>query len=689
MRKDNRRPLWQVLCIYAAIAVSLCAVLYFVGEYYILPQAKQGEFYYHSVNAANADAVFVPQDSFHLEQTFEAKDSIFGYEIALCFPSDKQAEREKRIESSSRRKTQEKLTISLLDSEKNIIDHYELTDEEIDFALTHERIYRYYYGNPIMGNVRGQTYTLSIDGEFQKNTGVGFYISDRDYYQAGALQTEEAEDGHDLCFLVSSYSYTMIRLLFLAFSIGLLAAFTIIYFCAYVFRCKKHILFFVTVIIMGMGYSVIMSPYSVTDEERHFHTAYRVSNYLTFTEESTDDPGEELYIRACDTDNSDIMLDIYGRYFIPSVNSYAAMVNDVLDTGNHNMDMVLLKSERVSGNYICYLMSGLGIAIGRTLNLGFTLTFYLGRMMNLLWFAIMGSLAVKKLPFGKNVLFGISLMPLMLQQAASYSYDSVTAAFSFYFIAACLDISYRKEKIRFAEVLQLLICVIVFASVRGGVLLFLLPLLILLFQNPQLSKKQKWLAVGGTVITAGIAFVVLNIWRFNTGDATAVTDTVPSYGLDYIFKDTKGFIELLMNTYFQEKERWFYSLFGSYMSWVSLEVEKTFALVFAALLFVASIRGSSALETQMRNRDKFVFALIVVLLTIGFLAAGFLWTQPDSPYITGVETRYILTVMPLILLLLRNRTLVCKKDITAFLTTAFILTNILYLVDLFKVILLA
>ena len=44
--------------------------------------------------------------------------------------------------------------------------------------------------------------------------------------------------------------------------------------------------------------------------------------------------------------------------------------------------------------------------------------------------------------------------------------------------------------------------------------------------------------------------------------------------------------------------------------------------------------------------------------------AGFTWTANTSPIIEGVQGRYLLPIMPLGLFLIRNKTLVYKRDIT-------------------------
>lgn len=124
------------------------------------------------------------------------------------------------------------------------------------------------------------------------------------------------------------------------------------------------------------------------------------------------------------------------------------------------------------------------------------------------------------------------------------------------------------------------------------------------------------------------------------------------------------------------------------MAWVNLKVEKSFALVFGSLLMISSIREGERAKFQMRNTDKY-FMIPVALLTIaGFCAASYMWTPIDAVSIQGLQTRYIIPILPLILLSLRNSALTYRKNLTNFLTVSLVVTNAFYIVDAFNAIML-
>lgn len=686
MHTEKRKPLWQVLAVFFALFFVLSAFLGLVFQFYVKPVASDHEAIYYSAASKNRNAKAVlPDGNFSYTQSFTAKDSILAYEFFVGFTEEKQEERRVLTEKGIDTWVHGTMKITLKDSVGSILDVYEMDEQVLNDALWFGWIW-HPLDTLIVGGVRGQTYTMEITGNLPEDAGICFDASDHDYYKEGTLLLNGEPLSQDLAFYAISPAYTMICLLFAAFSAGLLAAFTVIYFCAYVFRVKKHILFLVTVLIMGIGYTALMTPFTVPDETVHYYTAYRVSNALTFTQEKADNPDTQLYVRACDTDYQGIFSNFNGKHYKPSTSSYATAINNVLGAAESE-EMVLYTSERISGNYVCYTPAGIGIAIGRLLHLNSVPTFYLGRMMNLLLFAILGMLAVRKMPFGKNILFATALLPLTLQQVASYSYDSVIIAFAFYYVATCFDLAYRAKRIRITDIASLLVCLMVFCAPKAGVYVLLAGLLPIVFWNKQLPKNKKWLTVGAAAVSAVAFMLIFNLSRIS--DVGSTTEAAKTFTVSDVFTNTKGFITLWVNAYFQSKETWFYSLFGSDMAWVNLKVEKSFALFFGSLLMLSSVREDDSLSPlQMRNTDR-CFMIPVVLLTIaGFCAASYLWTPIGAIAIEGLQTRYIIPILPLILLSLRNSALTHRKSITEFLTVSLVITNIFYIVDAFRAIML-
>lgn len=679
MNNEKKKALLKALGIFAALFIILAFFLFFVFEFYITPQAEKDKYDYYSVMSKNTNDIIMVEGSHVLTQTFTAKDSIGGFDLFVGFTEEKLEERAKQSVNGEWVRVKGDVTISLIDENGSVLDCYEMDEDQWNEALFFGRIMRY-YNSPIVGDVRGHTYTLKVETNLAKDAGIFFYISDADFYQEGEMTVDGASYDRDLGFFISSPNYTMLCLIFLAFSAVILLLFTVSYWCIYFFHAKPHIIFLIVVLLLGTVYTVLMTPYTVPDEKAHFYTAYRVSNILLGTE-ATDTPDKSVAVRACDTDYNGIIYDWRGRSREPAVSTYAAAINAALGAKENKDDFVILQSNAISGNYVCYIPAGIGIAIGRALGASSVVTFYLGRFMNLLLFAILGMLAMRKMPFSRNILFPVALMPMAMQQVASYSYDSVIFAFAVYFVAACLDLAYQRNRVRIWDWIALVLCAVVFCAPKSGIYVLLLGVGLIILFNTSIPSRQRWLTAASIAAIGIFLLLAFNLHRVgeHVGGETEIT-----YTLDWLLENPREFVNLWGKTYFVEKEKIVYSLFGSDMAWHT-KVERTFALPMCLFMVLASLRSPKMQEKSMRKTDNIFILLVVLAVIAGFCAAAFLWTQTEYDYIWGIQTRYVLPILPLILLLFRNAPIACKKDITSFLINGLVLINGLYIVDALNV----
>ncbi len=72
-------------------------------------------------------------------------------------------------------------------------------------------------------------------------------------------------------------------------------------------------------------------------------------------------------------------------------------------------------------------------------------------------------LSMKRIPFGKEVLLGVAVLPMTLHLAASFSYDVMILSRMFLLTAVCLDLAYVKKNGRVRDVVLLA----VLAAVAG------------------------------------------------------------------------------------------------------------------------------------------------------------------------------------------------------------------------------
>ncbi|MEG0020877.1 MAG: DUF2142 domain-containing protein, partial [Oscillospiraceae bacterium] len=92
-----------------------------------------------------------------------------------------------------------------------------------------------------------------------------------------------------------------------------------------------------------------------------------------------------------------------------------------------------------------YFAQTLGVLLARILNFGYIPMLLMGRAFNLLLYVVLVYLAIKTLPFFKLPLCLVSLLPIPLQLAGSFSYDTLVMGMCFLFIALCFKYAYGTE----------------------------------------------------------------------------------------------------------------------------------------------------------------------------------------------------------------------------------------------------
>ena len=223
------------------------------------------------------------------------------------------------------------------------------------------------------------------------------------------------------------------------------------------FLCGRHMIlvadvkpekvFTLFMIVAGVLYTAVFLPFTVPDEPSHYLSAYRISNYMTF---NFDQFGEErLLIRNADLE---LFASLRGTQLSPEYYKGIAGGFDMFVSG---AGASYIPAEFASAAPLGYLASAFGIALGRMLHFGAIPTFYLGRIANLALYIIAVRFAIKRAPYGKTAFFVIASLPMAIQLAASYSYDSSATALALLLVSQVLYIREKPEK---ASVWDILLC---------------------------------------------------------------------------------------------------------------------------------------------------------------------------------------------------------------------------------------
>ncbi len=447
---------------------------------------------------------------------------------------------------------------------------------------------------------------------------------------------------------------------------------------------RLHKLYLLFGIIIGTMFLIMIPIFCVPDEIYHFKDAYHVSNEML----GIHDPDvDTLTMRVCDTK----MKMNKTEYANPIV--YAKYIRSIFSgVISHETDLVVTDTGKNYGADYLYIIPALGMTVARLLHLGSTQMFLLGRFFNLILFVLCMSYAIKKTPVGKLGFFGIGLLPIVLQQAASISYDVMINAFSIVVVALSLALLYEVSgqaengaELKFKDYLIFTLTLGFLIPTKGHayMLFALLPIWVLakvwwknykenkeakehgvatkkLLKKCSLARKLLFVLAGVIVINLGVILVQKAIGV--SGPAATIFEPhiiewcdQEGYYVDALMENPELRFQVFYKTIAIYFDEYWAETFGNALGWMNIEVPPVFIYIWFLLMAVLFMKRKQ--EPMLTSTaDKTVFGGIFAL-TIGFVLAGMLfgWTPMVYNYVLGVQGRYFIPVLALPLLMMRTK----------------------------------
>lgn len=305
----------------------------------------------------------------------------------------------------------------------------------------------------------------------------------------------------------------------------------------------------------------------------------------------------------------------------------------------------------------------LGFTLARVLGLNSIALLYLGRFFNLLLFAAVGTWTIKRLPFGKNVFFGVSILPMSLHLAASLSYDVVILAFTGYFTAVCLDLAYKAETVKVKDVVALAVvmavmgpCKMVYGAIAGFCLL--IPV-------KKFGNWRKWAISAAAVLgsfLAAMAVVNLRIVAMYTQESYSYVAWAEEAGYSFaeLIHRPVRVLQLFYNTVAWQGENLYSGMLGESFGNRDAVLNTPYVVILlltACLVILALKKPGEEIFIKVKDRLWIWFICLVIFAALLF-SMLLAWTPKSSNMVQGVQGRYMLPLLPVLLLTLKNQKVV-------------------------------
>lgn len=424
---------------------------------------------------------------------------------------------------------------------------------------------------------------------------------------------------------------------------------------------KIEKLFIICVIPIGLSYTLLIPPGLVPDEWVHMQNNFSLASQLTGKEQNG----------KCTFRGTEIDL-LYKEIKEPNIEYYNYIYDNILSMAQNNdyirTEMNSFELTQLFG----YFPSVIGVIVARLFSLGAVTTVYMGRLFNFIFYTLLTYQAIKKIPFGKVMLFAITMLPMVCHQMFTLSYDAVINASSFLCVAYGMFFVYQSKEIQLKDIVLYTLCCILLLANKGSVYAFIIVIPILAkYYNPNGDKVAKKTKIAIFLI-ALISILLLN-YRLITDPSqiTAIESTseglvpwsgTPSHSIQSLLNDIPRAIQLFLHTFIETGWWYITTMIGSHLGWLNILMPAWMINSWVVILILSSISEKSNVEVFLYEHKLLYFLISIAVVLVVMLAMALAWTPKEYDVIIGVQGRYFIPIIFLLLICLQNSKIYLKEN---------------------------
>jgi hypothetical protein len=399
----------------------------------------------------------------------------------------------------------------------------------------------------------------------------------------------------------------------------------------------------------GLLYVFAMPPGQAPDETRHYLRAYHVSEGHLFPE----------------------IIDGWGGANLP------ASVRDVCDTFDH---LRFKEEEKVGDNafralwrapldperrvavsfewargglFVAYLPQALAIRLGRTAGLNALGLVYAGRLADLALATLLVGLAIRLAPVGKHVLGLLALLPVAVQQQASLSPDSANIPGSLLLIAMILRVALGATP---PAGWGTVAAVAALSAWLTALKVTLAPLTLFCLAVPRahLGSWRRYL-LGGAAISLAVLGAYLAVQAAGAVAGGAAPDdegrpqgAAPQEQMELLRSNPVVLLRVVGNTCVRLAPAlgdWLFTL-----GWLDTPMPPSATYPYLVLLVLVALIDRSPGPSPTLRTNAAALATFVAGSLLICLAMYVAWTPFAGDVVLGVQGRYFVPLLPLVLL---------------------------------------
>lgn len=533
------------------------------------------------------------------------------------------------------------VSIGIKDENGNLIKEETITRN----FIRENNIYKFKF--PQQKKSNGKKYELYLKFNNLKNNSDFFTVSynknvtNEDY----CLELNNKKINGTLVFsqLYKRSNKTKVYVLF-----NIILIFIIASICMYIYfkkDIKEEKIFLITVPLICVLFMLSMPTFKNHDELYHWIRAYEVSDGILATEVVDGAEGSILPSAVTGIMKSDFNSINYSDV------KYALGIK-IDNSDKYRIDPV------TSSVYffLPYIPQAIGIRIAKIFTNRPLVMAYMGRLFNIIFAMCMLYFSIKLMPFGKKIMLTLSYIPIAIEGFSSLSPDAMTISLSFFYIAYILNIAFNNKikRIGAKEESILLITSIIISLCK----IVYLPLVLLLFIIPKEKFGNKRKKVINILIIGLIATMLNLVWlKYSSGKYLSnFRDGDSKYQVMLLFKNPVEYIKKLIYTFNINGKEYLSGMLGEVLGW---EERIRLGFIVPSIMFIlilTEIITDETLRNKFNKKQKWVMiGTILIIVLLIFTSLYVQWTTVCSESILGVQGRYFIPILPLLMILISDK----------------------------------
>lgn len=404
-------------------------------------------------------------------------------------------------------------------------------------------------------------------------------------------------------------------------------------------KIKMEKLFLLIAIPLGLTYIFAFPASSLPDDINDYSRALEISEFKLVSEFKDDKVGREFSTNIGKVYEETNYKDV--------INNINLKLNDEIKFYNF--------ANKALYSFVGYIPQSLGIFIGRTLNISIYFQTILGKICNYITFVTLIYFSIKKIPYKKELIMFIALLPITLQEATSLAPDSITIASSIALTSFVVWARTTKVQFKIKHYAILYSLVLILALCKIIYLPFCFMIFLLDKENFKTNKRKIL-----NCVCVSIVAIILNLLWLKISASFLVAyhhRSNSSEQLKYIISNPLNYLVVFFRTIDLNIFNYLREIVGYDLGAYLIKSSGLIAIVLLGILSYLIIDKEKEEKDEFNLIEKiFCFGLVAINIVLMFTSLYLQWNKVANPQITGIQGRYFIPCfLPLSMIFMNKR----------------------------------